>query len=294
MTQKEPEAAVHLEQAMTENVRNDNAETRIKVYQELLFSDLLLALSDPETEEAKAATVANPQQLNIAILANPQGTKFAAVFTSPQAIRRWRPQGGQYATMRGQDIFKLLEPSPADVIAVNPGNSPIVILQKSEYRQLASGIVPKSNTSPVQVPRENPETENTGESAAPGQKQMQISFPTNVFSNEQKQRTHDVLTNHENIVAAAIGAIQPPTAPTKDSWIRTVFLLVQNIEPDQDNLKTLCQEIRDQIKQDDELFAECQFEVGVMPDEKFWDSLRQNNVLLFDKSTLAGQNAVTH
>ena len=93
---KEPETALHLEQAMLENVRSDNAETRVKVYQELLFSELILALADtpPNQENPNAASDANSnqQQLNIAILANPQGTQFAAVFTSVDAIDVYKRQ----------------------------------------------------------------------------------------------------------------------------------------------------------------------------------------------------------
>ena len=37
--QNEPTPALHLENALVENARNDTPETRAKVYQELLFSD---------------------------------------------------------------------------------------------------------------------------------------------------------------------------------------------------------------------------------------------------------------
>lgn len=292
---KEPETALHLEQAMLENVRSDNAETRVKVYQELLFSELILALADtpPNQENPNAASDANSnqQQLNIAILANPQGTQFAAVFTSVDAIRRFRPQGGQYATMRGQDIFKLLEPSPASVIVVNPGNSPIVVLPKAEYRQLAAGIVPKVSHSPVQVPQAV-QPANTDQ--AQGQSTMQIGFPPNVFNDEQKKRTYDVLFQNKNIEAAAIGAIQPANTQDKNNWIRTVFLRLENIENTQESLKALCHDVRETIKQNNELFTECQFEVGVMPDDKFWASLKENNFLLFDKKVIHEPSTLSH
>lgn len=292
---KEPETAVHLEQAMLENVRNDTSETRVKVYQELLFSELVLALADTPAnqENASASPASNPnqQQLNIAILANPQGTQFAAVFTSVDAIRRFRPQGGQYATMRGQDIFKLLEPSPASVIVVNPGNSPIVVLPKAEYRQLAAGIVPKVSHSPVQVPQA---AQSANPDQAQGQTTMQIGFPPNVFNDEQKQHTYDILFQNEQIEAAAIGAIQPSNAPDKNNWIRTIFLRLEHAENNQENLKTLCHNVRENIKQNTELFTECQFEVGVMPDDKFWASLKENNVLLFDKKLTHESSTLSH
>lgn len=302
MENKEPETAVYLEQAMLENVRNDNADTRIKVYQELLFSDLILALDDTQVNSASetaAQTSESPanqnQQINIAILTNPKGTQFAAVFTSVQAIRRFRPQGGQYATMRGQDIFKLLEPSPAEVIVVNPGNSPLIVLPKAEYRQLAAGIVPKVAHSPVQAPQA-PAAQSENNNSDPQQPvTMQIGFPPNVFNDEQKQHTYNILYQNSRITAAAIGAIQPSNASDKSNWIRTVFLRLENIENNQENLRDLCHQVREYIKQDNELFTECQFEVGVMPDEKFWKSLKENNVLLFDKFiSNESSNTLTH
>ena len=108
----EPKMAEFLEQAMVENVRQDSGESRRKVYQELLFSELLLALSEPE-QGAPAPEGGADQNMSVAILQNSAGTPFAAAFTSGAAARRWRPDGGQYVSVRGQDIFKLLEPSPA-------------------------------------------------------------------------------------------------------------------------------------------------------------------------------------
>jgi hypothetical protein len=270
---KEPETAVHLEQAMIENARNDTADTRVKVYQELLFSDLLLMLMDENSPNATQT------QLDIAILKNSQGTQFVAVFTGVHALRRFRPQGGQYAIMRGQDIFKLLEPSPAEVIVVNPGNSPLAVLKKAEYRQLAAGIVPKVAYSPVQV-LQAPAPSDSSEESRPG---VQIGFPPNVFNDEQKQHTYQVLHNNSEIAAAAIGAVRPTHLQDQESWIRTIFLRLETPSATEENLKQICHDVRENIKQDNELFTECQFEVGVMPDPHFWESLKENNVLLFDK-----------
>ena len=115
----EPAPALYLEQAMVENARADNADSRRKVYQELLFSDLLLALAEADGEPEAETTQKDPNNLSVAILTNSGGTQFAAAFTSAAAARRWRAEGGQYVSVRGQDIFKLLEPSPAEVVVIN-------------------------------------------------------------------------------------------------------------------------------------------------------------------------------
>lgn len=277
----EPKAAEFLEQAMVENVRQDNGETRRKVYQELLFSELLLALSEPEAgaSAADAGTDQN-QNMSVAILQNSAGTPFAAAFTSGAAARRWRPDGGQYVSVRGQDIFKLLEPSPAEVIVINPGGAPFIVLPKVEYRQLAMGIVPQTQHSPVQMAAGT-------EGAAGGAEQdgqMQVAFPPDVFSDEQKDHSKQVLNLNEKIEAAVLGAILPPNAG-ENGWIRTIFLRVKGLEESPDAMQSFCTEVKNNIVEDKKsLFESVQFEVGVMPDPAFWQAMHQNGIVLFDKN----------
>lgn len=271
----EPPTAVHLESAMIENARNDTVDTRAKVYQELLFSDLLLALSDPAPQADGKPEPQQPGNINIAILSNQQGVPFAAAFTSAQAARRWRPENGQYISIRGQDIFKLLEPSPAEVIVINPASAPFIVLTKVDYRQLAAGIIPQSPKSPVQVTQgQNPS----------GEQGMQISFPPDAFDDAQKERAYDVLFNNPHIEAAAIGAILPQNAPKDANWLRTIFLRISNPQESQENIQKFCIEVRDAIKQDDANFENTHFEVGVMTDPNFWTAMHQNHFILFDKN----------
>ncbi|WP_338637184.1 SseB family protein [Spirobacillus cienkowskii] len=276
----EPVPSVHLEAAMIENARLDAPENRAKVYQELLFSDLLLALSDTNSsEESEQNQVAQENSsVNVAILSNAQGVQFAAAFTSAAAARRWRSEGGQYVSIRGQDIFKLLEPSPAEVIVINPGSAPFIVLNKLEYKQLAMGIVPQTQRSPVQVAVSN---EQSPEASSEG---MQIAFPPDVFNELQKEHALKILSNIENVEAAALGAILPPQAPQDSGWLRTVFLRVNNVETNQEKIQTFCMDIRDKMKQDNDFFVETQFEVGVMPDPNFWMAMHQNKFILLDKN----------
>ncbi|KAB8031930.1 SseB family protein [Fluviispira multicolorata] len=276
----EPQPAVHLEGAMLENARNDSPETRAKVYQELLFSDLLLALADTNSNETSEQTTADGKpEVNVAILSNAQGIQFAAAFTSAIAARRWRVDGGQYVSIRGQDVFKLLEPSPAEVIVINPGSAPFAVLNKVDYRQLAMGIVPQSQRSPVQV-NVSPEQETQQQQ----QDGMQLAFPQDVFSDEQKQHTFHILSSIEKVEAAALGAILPPNAPQDSGWVRTVFLRISGVEENQEAVQNFCLKIRDSMRNNNELFQETQFEVGVMPDPNFWMAMHQNNFILLDKN----------
>lgn len=275
----EPPSAIHLEQAMMENARQDTPESRTKVYQELLFSDLLLALADPAEGETKQD--ADPNNLSVAILSNPTGTRFAAAFTSSAAARRWRPEGGQFVSVRGQDIYKLLEPSPADVIVINPGSAPFIVLPKVEYRQLALGVVPQSPHSPVQVAAGG-EGQQEGQQGE-GNGQMQVAFPPDVFDDAQKEHARKVMHGNPNIEAAVLGAILPPNAGN-ENWVRTVFLRVKNIEESNDAMQAFCLQVRKEIAENQSIFKDIGFEVGVMPDPNFWIHMHQNQIILFDKN----------
>ena len=280
--QNEPTPALHLENALVENARNDTQETRAKVYQELLFSDLLLALADtgaPSAAVNEATVAAENPSVNVAILSNSQGVQFSAAFTSAAAARRWRAEGGQYVSIRGQDVFKLLEPSPAEVIVINPGSAPFVVLNKVEYKQLAMGIVPQTQRSPVQVNVSNEQASPQAPSDG-----MQIAFPPDAFNDVQKQHAQKILADFDNVEAAALGAILPPNAPQDSGWLRTVFLRVVGLEENQEQVQSFCLSVRDSMRKDNDYFMETQFEVGVMPDPSFWIAMHQNNFILLDKN----------
>jgi hypothetical protein len=285
----EPTPAVYLEQAMLENARNDSPDSRRKVYQELLFSDLLLALADEaDGEGAKSNEDSkDPNNLSVAILTNSGGIQFAAAFTSAAAARRWRAEGGQYVAVRGQDIFKLLEPSPAEVVVINAGSAPFIVLPKVEYRQLAMGIVPQNGPSPVQVAAAAPGQGAPGQEAqADGQAddgQMQVAFPPDVFNEEQKAHALEVMGALEQVEAAVLGAILPPGTGER-GWIRTLFIRVSGVEESQEAMQAFCADVRQSIASKEELFNEVGFEVGVMPDPNFWSAMHQNGIVLFDKN----------
>jgi hypothetical protein len=281
----EPPPALHLEQAMFENARSDNADSRRKVYQELLFSDLLLSLAEPDPTQAQPIAPApqDPNSLSVAILQNAAGIQFASAFTSAAAARRWRADGGQYVSVRGQDIFKLLEASPAEVIVINPGSAPFIVLPKVDYRQLAMGVVPQNSSSPVQVATgEETVADSVGAAQAPND-QMQLAFPPDVFDETQKSTATMVLQASTQVMAASIGAILPPGA-SENGWIRTIFVRVEGIEETPEAMQAFCGTLRTEIASNGELFKEVAFEVGVMPDPSFWVAMHQNGFALFDKN----------
>ncbi|MBX9703238.1 MAG: SseB family protein [Silvanigrellaceae bacterium] len=294
---QEPPIAIQLEKAMIENARQDNQSNREKVFQELLFSELLLALTE-QPNKIENSQEENPQNsINIAILANPQGMQFAAAFTSAAAAKRWRSDGGHYVAIRGQDIFKVVEPSPADVVVINPGSAPFVVLNKSDIQQLSLGLLPQTSQSPVfmsQGPAQN--THTTGDGHASGDVAgtqganqddgLQIAFPPDVFHQTQKQKIEEILFANANIIAVALGAILPPGAPKDNGWVRAIFLRTQNLPGAQDAMQKFCIGIREQLQKvgEGKLFADIPFEVGAMPDINFWAALRKNNMALFDKN----------
>lgn len=276
---EEPPIAAHLESAIVENATQDTPDSRGKVYQELIFSDLLLALADSPADASPEPDAESRQGVNVAILSNPQGIQFAAAFTSSQAARLWRAEGGRYVSMRGQDVFKLLEPSPADVVVINPGSSPFVALTKAEYRQLGLGVLPQSQRSPVQIPAQ----ENAN---AEGQGGMQVSFPKDAFTDAQKKHLTGILNGNQQIEAVVLGAISVPEQPPQNppNWMRAVFIRPHGLEAKQEDVQQFCIGVRDAIRKNTELFEQTPFEVGVMPDPNFWNAMHQNGFILFDKN----------
>lgn len=264
--------APHLEKAILENVRDDNPETRNKVYQELLFSELFIALADEETP-AKEKPAAE-QQINIALMKNPAGIDFAAVFTSSAAAKRWRPNGGNYASLKGQDLFRLMEKSPAEVIVVNAASAPFVVLTRVEFRQLGMGVVPQTPKSPVQAA--------TGGGAEAQEGSMQISFPSDVFNDKQKEHAKKIMLTYKELDAAVLAAVKPPNQE-KEEWIRAVFIRPTSLDPNPESLQKLCGEVQQKILSNQQLFKDFGFEVGVMPDPSFWEQVNQNNLALFDR-----------
>ena len=286
----EPPAAEYLEKAIVDNARDDTNETRKKLYQELLFSDLLLALADEDPAQQNAQQPQGTQ--SIAILTNPSGVQFAVAFSSMAAARRWRADGGRYMSLRGQDLYKLLEPSPAEVIVLNPGSAPFVVLPKPDYKQLALGLIPQSAHSPVQVAQGQPGAEGD---SAPAEGQMQIAFPPDVFDENQRSLALSTMQNNAQIEAAALGAIQPPAPePGKEApWLRTVFIRVNGVEDAGESMQKFCIEVRDAIRSTTSTLDDIPFEVAVMPDPDFWQHLQKNQLILFDKNPSSSADVTT-
>lgn len=311
-----PAAALDLERAIAANARHDTPETRQKLYEELLFSNLLLALSDAPGEApqpdahstngvAGTGTGERPENgqeidgrnISVAIMKNPTGMQFAAAFTSGAAARTWRAQGGNFVSIKGRDVYKLLEPSPADVIVINPGSSPFVVLPKVDYKQLAIGVVPQNPQSPVHVPPPPQEGQQSqgaaqggdGDGAAkggpgePAPGQVQVAFPPDVFSADQTSFIKTILMVHTHVEAAVFGAIRPPGAK-ENEWIRTIFVRPINVKQTQEAVQAFTNELRNSIAENQGLFKETPFEVGVMPDPQFWVAMHQNKLALFDKN----------
>jgi hypothetical protein len=284
--------APELEKAMAANVAMDSVDTRLRVYQELLFSELLLAV--PESADGSAS-----EGLSVAILKNPQGVAFAVAFTGEDAVRRWRPDGGQFVRIKGLDLFKVLDASPAEVIVVNPASVPFIVLPKVEYRQLALGVVPQSQHSPVQNPspdqlaQAQAQAESQGKSAprpegrsAQGSDepnpsdQIQVAFPPDVFNEEQASFVKTILLVHRLVEAAVFGALKPPGS-SDDGWMRTIFVRTIGIS-DQQAASQLTAELKATIQQNASMKS-LAFEVGIMGDPQFWLAMHQNNLVLFDK-----------
>jgi hypothetical protein len=293
-----PTPALDLERAMVANVAMDSPDTRMRVYQELLFSDLLLAVADEGETAAEhgAEQLTNGQtvdasKVRVAILKNASNIQFAVAFTSGEAASRWRPEGGQYVSIKGQEIFKLLDASPAEVIVVNPASLPFIVLPKLDYKQLALGVVPQTQHSPVQNPPPQQQEAaapqgsqgNETDSNQDSNQQMQIAFPPDVFNDDQKSFIKTLLLVHTQVEAAVFGALKPPGAK-ENEWVRTIFLRVRGVEQTQEAVQLFSNEVKQSILQNQSIFKDVGFEVGIMPDPQFWLAMHENKLVVVDKN----------
>lgn len=288
-----PAPALDLERAMVANVAMDSPDTRMRVYQELLFSELLLAVADEaDDSEGQPEKLQNGQSVDagkvrVAILKNASNIQFAVAFTSSEAASRWRPEGGQYVSIKGQEVFKLLDASPAEVIVVNPASTPFIVLPKLDYKQLALGVVPQTQHSPVQNPP--PQQEDAPSASAEqgnetdSNQQMQIAFPPDVFNEDQKSFIKTLLLVHTQVEAAVFGALRPPGAK-ENEWVRTIFLRARGVEQTQEAVQQFSSEVKQSILQNQNIFKDVGFEVGIMPDPQFWLAMHENKLILVDKN----------
>ena len=115
---------------------------------------------------------------------------------------------------------------------------------------------------------------------------VQIAFPPNIFSEEHKQHILNILMANEHVEAAAIGATSQANTSQNPSWLKTIFLRVNQIEHQEQIMQKFCTDLKKLITQNTTLFNEddTSFEIGVMLDPNFWLAVHQNNFILFDKN----------
>ena len=278
--------ASELDKAVLDNFNDDSLDTREKLFQELLFSNLLVALSDhyPKNEMSnhlkdshKSYEVSHdPDSVNIAIFTNNKGLKFVAAFTSAECSRKWKGEDGYYANLRGQDLFKVLENSPVDIIVINPSSSPYVVLSRDEFMQLAFGILPKIKKSPVYF-----QTDKGGQIIAPPS--MEISFPENTFSKDLKGKILQLLKQEDNIEMIAYGALHH--ADKEKYWKRVIFIKY-NSKLSSLNIQKLCKDLKSKLLEAySKYFEKMDFEVANMEDKNFWSLLKNKKLIVYEKGS---------
>jgi hypothetical protein len=278
--------ATELEKAVLENFHNDNLDTREKLFQELLFSNVLVSLSDhyPKNEVSshlkdshKSYEVSHdPDSVNIAIFTNNKNLKFVAAFTNAECSRKWKGEDGYYANIRGQDLFKTLENSPVDIIVINPSSSPYIVLSRDEFMQLAFGVLPKIKKSPVYF-----QTDKGGKVIEPPN--LEISFPENTFSKDLKEKVLELLKHEEMIEMIAYGALHH--TDKENYWKRVIFIKYSSKLPSL-NIQKLCRNLKEKIIETyASNFEKIDFEVANMPDKNFWSLIKKKNLVVYEKGS---------
>ncbi len=270
--QEGPSGLGLLGEAMVEAARGDSPETRRRVYQELLFSDLLVALE--ESPEARLPGL--PPGKQVLVRHNTAGIPGVFAFTS-RAFAEKFVDSPDLVSLRGQDALGLLASGGGEAVVVNAGSLPFLLLTRDDAVRLSKGIVPESRFSPVRSEL----APSPGADASPGS-EATLAFPPGIFNEEQTQRLRKVLATHHRLEAASVAVARPPGAP-ENAWMRVVFLKVKGEPLAQEQARALCQELVRDVRERNTLFDESPFEFAVMSDPPFWEAMVKENLLLFGK-----------
>jgi hypothetical protein len=257
----------------------------------------------PQSSQSPVQMAANPQEPQVAFppdIVSETQKNFAKEFLEKQeqvdacAFGAMLPPGAKQEDgwvrtlfIRVKDLTLKQEEGQALMETIHKGISENEIFKETGFQLLHVpdanfwGNVAHNNAALFDNNPPQPQQQNNQE--------MQLAFPPDVFTADQKTAAQSVMESDGRVEAAAIGAILPPGANKEDGWIRTIFLRVKDVEPSQEAVQKFCMDMRDRIRASQELFKETGFEVGVMPDPNFWAAMNEQKIALFDRNPPAPQ-----
>jgi hypothetical protein len=117
---------------------------------EALVGTVLLAATPDAPEVPGEWTLVERDVLSVLMEEDERGL-LTPVFTSPEALARWRPEGGCFAERDAAWHFGLAAGDPEGRVVVDPGSPSSVVLAPAEVAALAEGRSPAAAGTPMLI-----------------------------------------------------------------------------------------------------------------------------------------------
>jgi len=128
--------------AMAEVAAEDSGRTRVRLYEVLMNSSLVVPT--PERSEKRSPgfyTADGVTPLEVVTLESPEGSVLP-VFSSVSAMGKWRPSGGTYVAIPGHAVFEMAASADTQRVVLDPGSETSGWVSKSEIEALGRGLLP--------------------------------------------------------------------------------------------------------------------------------------------------------
>jgi SseB protein N-terminal domain len=134
---KEPES--NIARALRAIVETDNPSTRRDLHNALTTQRLILPVPNiPNNLQRDAAgRLQQDVRLNFLSFQDRSGRKFVAVFTNPDALKKWKPDVPKWIAVDTPSLCRLVLGSGQSALQINPGSDNFVELSLDEIRKLA-------------------------------------------------------------------------------------------------------------------------------------------------------------
>ena len=133
------EVESNISRALRAVVDDDNQSTRHALHHVILNQHLILPLTRPplDIERDDHGRLTKPAHIEFLSCQDRNGSKFIAVFTSPQALNKWKRDVPAWAAADTPAICGLALESGHTLIKINPGSKKSVELRPDEIQMLA-------------------------------------------------------------------------------------------------------------------------------------------------------------
>jgi len=123
---------------MLEVAMDDNPVTRGKLYEAYLKGGIVIPVGSDTSTRTDGGW-----EVDVICVTDSEGHPAAAIFTSEEALLRWRPDGPKYMVLPGREAFEFLSELALDRVYVNPGSPTWGMLMRPEFEALSRAELPR-------------------------------------------------------------------------------------------------------------------------------------------------------